>query len=90
MVFNCACGTQVQLSRKKQVVDDIINLLCLKCFKETQPQVYVVEFDIFPFQAIYHARVFATSESEAFEVLQQSKEGWKLTNRAVWLEKEGE
>lgn len=86
MIFNCDCGRQVHLTRKKQVIGEIINLMCLNCLKEKKPQVYVVEYEIPPFRAIYHTRVFANNDKEAIDILKRSKEGWKIRPRTVLLE----
>lgn len=73
MFYNCECGTSFHISSARENV--VLNPVCFNCFKEKQPTLYVVEYDIFPLRAIFTDKVFAQKEEDIVAILEKHKEG---------------
>lgn len=81
MLFNCQCGTQIHLNTQLHPDKNILNLMCLPCFKEIKPDVYIISYYTEGENCLKEIKIIANTKDEAIEIL-------KLHNNEQFVIKE--
>lgn len=79
--YKCECGTLIHLNTTE--INKILNPLCIYCLKDKDPFLYRIEFEVFPFRAIYHVKVFATSKENAVDIFRNNRGNKNIKIRKI-------